>query len=156
MALVNYDIDFGKMIKQLLPTVLRTNIRIAWLKAALSTLRTLHDNFLTFRDGIMNEIIWNGQTIKLENLLILRFGAGIYITNNAGLSDSFFVGDGSDVSAYIGIGTDIADYIDVSYTVSLYNFTVHVPSSITFDMTEMTSLINKYKMFGTTYNIVIF
>ncbi len=156
MALVDYDIDFEKMIKQLLPVTLRRDVRIAWLKALLKTVRNLHDTFLAFRSSIMDDIIWNGQTIKLQNILILKFGAGIYITNNANTLDSFFVGDGADVSAYIGDGTDTSYFIDSSYSVSLYTFTVFVPSSITFTMSEMVGLIDRYKMFGTTYNIVIF
>jgi len=155
MALVNYDIDFTKMITQLLPVTLRKTVRIAWLKASLGPVRTLHDNFLAFRTGIMNDIIWNGQTIKLQNLLILRFGAGIVITNNNNSPDGSFVGDSADVSSYIGDGSDIQNYIDTTYSVSLYNFTVSVPSSITFTMSDMVALINKYHLFNVTFNIII-
>lgn len=155
MALVNYDIDFTKMITELLPVTLRKPIRIAWLKAALIPLRSLHNNFLAFRTGIMNDIIWNGQTIKLQNLLVLRFGAGIVITNNNNSLDGSFVGDGVDVSSYVGEGSDIQNYIDTTYSVSLYNFTVSVPSSITFTMSDMVALINKYHLFNVTFNIVI-
>jgi hypothetical protein len=156
MALVNYDFDFTKMIKNLLPVKLRTTIRTSWLKASLSVVRSLHDQFLSFRANIMNAIIWNGQTIKLQQLLILKYGAGIFITNNTGQSDIFFVGDGIDSSAFIGDQTDVIDFIDISYSVYAYNFTVHVPVAITFNASEMQGLINRYKMFGTTYNIVTF
>jgi hypothetical protein len=155
MALINYDIDFTKIISQLLPVTLRKDIRIAWLKAALISVRTLHDNFLSYRSGIVNSIIWNGQTIKLQNLLIAKFGAGIYITNNLSSPDGSFVGTGSDISSYIGVGSEVSNFIDISYTVSLFNFTVSVPSSISFNMVDMISLINKYRMFNTTFNIVI-
>lgn len=157
MALVNYDIDFSKMIKQLLPTALRTTIRMAWLKAVLKPLRTLHDAILAYRTAKLYEVKWNGQTIKLQNLLIDKFGAGIYITNNIVYGDSLFVGaDSNDVAAYIGDGIDVSNTIDISYTIGSTNFTVYVPSSIVFTMSEMMAYINKYKFYGTTYNIVIF
>jgi len=155
MALVNYDIDFSKMITQLLPVALRKTIRIAWLKAALSSVRSIHDDFLTLRNGIINDIIWNGQTIRLQNLLILRFGAGIIITNNNNSPDGSFIGDGTDISSYIGDGSDIQNFVDTIYSVSLYNFTVSVPSSISFTMSDMIALVNKYRMFNTTFNVVI-
>lgn len=157
MALINYDIDFTKMVTQLLPTVLRKPIRTSWIKACLKPLRNLHDAILAFRTARLEEIKWSGQTIKLEQLLIAKFGAGIYITNNINYGDGLFVAaDATDVAAYIGDGTDFSNTIDLAYTIASYNFTVNVPIAITFTMTEMTGYVNKYKMFGTTYNIVTF
>lgn len=157
MALVNYDIDFNKMITQLLPTVLRKIIRIAWLKAVLKPLRTIHDDLLAYRSAKLYEVKWNGQTIKLQNLLIDKFGAGIYIVNNVVYGDSFFVGaDSTDVAGYIGEGTDFSNTIDTIYIVNGTNFSVYVPSAIVFTMSEMIAYINKYKFYGTTYNIIIF
>jgi len=157
MALSSYDIDFTKMVTQLLPTVLRTPVRISWLVAVLKPLRTLHNTILSFRSARVDDVKWNGQTIKLEQLLITKFGAGIFITNNIVYGDGFFVGaDSTDISAYIGGGADYSHTIDSVYLVNAVNFTVNVPVAIVFTMSEMMAYINKYKMFGTTYNIVTF
>lgn len=155
MALPSYDIDFEKLIKQLLPALYRRVKRIAWLKAALIILKNIHTSFVSYSQGIVDEIKWNGQTIKLQNLLIEQFGAGITITNNEKSLDGLFVGAGSDASSFIGTGGDVSQFIDVSYQVSLFDFTVSVPGAISFDQTEMEGYINKYKRYGTTYNIVI-
>lgn len=155
MPLPSYNIDFKKLIKQLLPTLLRKVKRIAWLKAALIIAKNIHTSFVTYSQGIVDEIKWNGQTIKLENLLIEKFGAGIVITNNERSLDGLFVGIGVDTSSFIGTGGDVSQFIGVSYSVALYDFTVEVPGAITFDQTEMEGYINKYKRYGTTYNIVI-
>lgn len=155
MALVNYNIDFAKLINLLLGTQLRKPIRIAWLKAVTKPLADIHSSFISFTAAIVNEIKWNGQTIILEQLLIEKFGAGIVITNNDSDIDGFFIGEGDDVSSFVGEGNDVDNYIDIDYSIATYDFTVSVPAAITFNMAEMLGYINKYKMFGATYNIVI-
>jgi len=46
-------------------------------------------------------------------------------------------------------------FVGASYVTAPTDFTVFVPSAITFTMSEMQALINRYKLMGTTYNIVI-
>lgn len=156
MALVNYDIDFKKMVEQLLGALLRKTIRVAWLTACLKPVRNLHDIFLSFSNSIAEEIRWNGQTIVLEQLLIDKFGAGIFITNNVNESNGALVGQNTDTAFFVGAGPDNSNYIDVTYNISDFNFTVHVPGAIVFTQSQMEAYIKKYKLHGTTYNIVIF
>lgn len=155
MALPGYDIDFRKLVGQLLGSLLKKSKRIAWLTAGLKPLRNLHDEFLTFSNLKVYEVKWNGQTIKLEKLLQDKFGSGITITNNSQNLDEFIIGDGTDEGSYWGDGPDVESYIGTSYNPALFNFTVNVPGSIVFVQSEMEAWINKYKLFGTTYNIVI-
>lgn len=155
MALPSYNIDFRKMVGQLLGSLLKRSKRIAWLTAALKPLRNLHDEFLSFSNLKLYEVKWNGQTIKLEKLLQDKFGSGITITNNSQNLDEFVIGDGTDEGSYWGDGADVESYIGENYDPALFNFTVNVPGSIVFVQSEMEAWINKYKLFGTTYNIVI-
>ena len=156
MALVSYDIDFKKMVEQLLGALLRKVKRVAWLTAGLKPLRGIHDAFLTYTDKIVNEIKWNGQTIKLEQLLIEKFGEGIYIVNNQLEINGAFVGAGNDVAWFIGAGDDNAQFIDETYDITGASFTVYVPNTIVFTQSEMEAFINKYKLHGTTYEIIIY
>ena len=155
MPLPSYDIDFTKMIKQCLAIVLRKSKTISWLNACLKALRTVHDDFLSFTSSKLTEIKYNGQTFILQQLLINKFGAGIYITNNQNSSNGFFIGSGTDISAFIATKSDVRSFIDTSYSVSQYSFTVHVSASITFVMSELVGYVNQYKMYGTTFNVVI-
>lgn len=155
MALPSYDIDFKKMVQQLLGTLLRKTKRVAWLTAVLKPLRNLHTEFVSFRNEKAYEVKWNGQTIVLESMLRDKFGSGITIVNNSTALDSLTIGEGVDVGGFIGDGSDFGGYIGENYSPALTNFTVNVPGSITFVQSEMEAWINKYKMFGTTYNIVI-
>lgn len=143
------------MVQQLLGAIQRRVVRVAWLTAVLKPLRDFHDKFLEFTDQKAYEIKWNGQTIKLEQLLINRFGSGITITNNIVEVNGAFVGEGNDVAFFIGAGNHNSQFIDQSYNISQVNFTVSVPGAITFEQSEMEAWINKYKIFGTTYEIVI-
>jgi len=153
LALATYDIDFKKLVQQLLGTILKKTKRVAWLTACLKPLRKLHYEF-TFTDLKAYEIKWNGQTIKLEKRLIDKYGEGIYINNNSLELNGPFVGEGFDTSFFIGAAGDNSHFIDISYSIRGTNFTVHVSGTLTFVESEMTAYINKYKMFGTTYNIV--
>lgn len=154
MPLINYDIDFNKMVQQLLGNVLRKRIRVAWLTACLKALRNIHDEFVEKITQWLYDLKWNGQTIVFEQLLINKFGAGIYITNNILETDGAFVGENNDTGFFIGEDNDNDQFIDVTYTLRTKNFVVHVPVALVFTMSEMIALINKYKMFGTTYDIV--
>ena len=115
MALPGYDIDFYKMISQLLGKLFRKPVRIAWLLACLKGLRAIHDKFLAFTNSKLDEVKYNGQTFVMEKMLQAKFGAGITITNNTGALDNLLWGDGSDVSSYIGDAADIDSFISESY-----------------------------------------
>lgn len=155
MALVNYDIDFKDMVGQLCGYIHRKTVRVAWLTGALKPLRTLHDIFLTFSTAKGYEVKWNGQTIVLERLLRDRFGDGIFITNHVVEVNGAFVGEGDDTAFFVGERNDQSQYIDISYNIDQVNFTVNVPAAISFVQSELEAWINKYKLFGTTYEIVI-
>lgn len=155
MGLSGYDIDFYKMISQLLGKILRRPVRIAWLSACFKGLRSLHDKFLAFTDAKMDEVKYNGQTFIMEKMLQAKFGAGITISNNIESLDNLLWGDGADATSFIGEAADIEGYISEEYDPPIYNFTVSVPAAIVFVQSEMEAWINKYKMFATTYNIVI-
>lgn len=154
--LISHSIDFTKLIKQLLDTIRRQPIRSAWLKALMKPFETIHQEFLTVTDAQLEDLKYNGQTFVLERMLIARFGAGIYITNNLGSVDGTTIGTGTDWNMSIGSGFDFDGGIGASFSVAQYDFTVHVSSAIIFVSTEMEAFVRKYKLFGTTFNIVIF
>lgn len=155
MALSSYDIDFRKLVGQMCGALLKKPKRVAWLTAALKPLRNLHTEFLSYAGLKSYEVKWNGQTIVVQQMLRDKFGPGIIITNNTDTLDSLLVGDGADTGGNWGEDPDVDSYIADGYNPAATNFTVQVPGSITFVQSEMEAWINKYKLFGTTYNIVI-
>jgi len=155
MPLTNHDINFLTMVTQLLGTPTRKPIRIAWLTACFKGLRSVHDKFLAFTNAKLEEVKYNGQAFVMEKMLHAVFGPGIYVVTNIGSLDGLTIGAGIDWSGSIGEGTDYGGAIGESYTVAAFSFTVHVPIAIVFVQSEMESWIRKYKLFGTTFNIVI-
>jgi hypothetical protein len=155
MALSSYNIDFKKVVTMLLAGIWRRVRRIAWLTAALKPLANIHERFISIVNAKREEVKWNGQTILLQALLVRKFGGGITIVNHILELNGAFVGEDQDTSFFVGQNNDNEQYIDVTYSIEGYNFTVYVPSSISFVPTQMAAYINKYKMFGTTYNIII-
>lgn len=157
MPLPSYSIDFNNLVKQLLGAFDRRPIRVAWLTAMAAGLKSIHQKWLAFSDAKLDDVKYNGQTFVLEQFLIARFGPGIFITNNnGGTLDGLFVGDGLDFQSTVGDGGDLDSYVDTSYDVTPYDFTVNVPSALVFELSQMEAYIRRYKMFGTTFNIVIF
>jgi len=154
--MANYSIDFKKLISISLPRRRRTPIRISWIAALLQPMQDLYAKFLAFKTVTDYELKWNGQVIKLEKLLQDQFGSGIYITSRDPISlTGLYLGDGEDIVSSIGDNSDVDSFIDEDYNFQLFNFTVHVPSSISFVQSEMEAWINKYVAYWANYNIVI-
>ncbi len=61
--------DVHKLIRQLLPTFLRTPIRIAWLEALLAPLTALWATYVLWRSERMYEAYTTCQTISMEAYL---------------------------------------------------------------------------------------
>jgi hypothetical protein len=156
MPLTNHNIDFEKLISQLLGNLHRRPKRIAWLKALSKPFETIHERFLLFTDEKLEELKYNSQTFVMEKMLQHYFGGGIYITNNLGSYDGMTIGEGSDWSSGIGAGSDFDCGIGETFSATPFDFTVNVPAAIVFVQSEMEAKIRKYKLFGTTFNIVIF
>lgn len=155
MPFPSYDIDFQKMVQRLLGSWDNKPIRVAWLTACFKALRTIHDKFLAFTNEKLEQVKYNGQTFVLEKMLQHYFGAGITITNNIGDLDGMTIGDSPDWSSAVGDGVDYDGAVGEVFIVAQYNFTVNVPSSIIFVQSEMEAYIRRYKLFGTTFNIVV-
>ena len=153
MPLISHAINFEKLITQLLGNLHRKTIRIAWLAALYKPLESIHTKFLTFTDAKWEEIKYNGQTFVLEQMLITRFGDGIYIENNLGNDDGNVIGTDNDWVDSIGSGFDFFGGIGETYEVALFDFTVYVPGAVVFVQSEMEAWIKKYT--SNSFNIVI-
>ena len=71
----NYGVDWGRLLPQLLPSLLRRGPRLrAWLAALLSPLsQGLYLQFLALVADTRRQLSYNGQTILLEAALNDRF-----------------------------------------------------------------------------------
>lgn len=150
-----YAINFLRLIGWMLPTFLRRRVMIAWLHAVTKRLRDMHDEFIAWGREKKDEVQWNGQTGVLEQLLIRRFGPGIYIQNNKLDTNGTFLGLPGDDVSYMSVPGDTTNYVGLSYNLSSVNFIVYVPSSLPFSRDEMEAVINKYKLYNTSFEIIL-
>ncbi len=160
MALKSYNFDLKKLIVWMLPSFYRKPKWVAWIYALLAKVRAIHTEFVAFIAIKKDEIKWNGQTIVLEQFLILKYGSGIYITSVTNEVFPFYVYEVNNVlNPFVypinNVLNPMANEVN-SYNLDGVNFIVHVPAIITFNTDEMTALINKYRLFGTTFSIVTF
>lgn len=154
MALITHAIDFPNMISQMLGALHRPGMkRNAWLKGLLKPFEVIHTKFLTYSDAKLDEVSYNGQTIVLEQMLIAKFGAGIYITNNASGRPALTIGSGNYWTTSIGSGSSWSSSVGASYAPIGFDFTIYVPMAIVFVASEMIAWVKKYN--ANSFNIII-
>ncbi|WP_420581932.1 hypothetical protein [Reichenbachiella sp.] len=161
MALTNYQIDFEKLIRDLLEVDRRTPDRIAWLKSILAGVEQTYSTLIAYTNLKRTELSYSpGYKIQVEKLLNDTYGGGIYITNHQQAHAPNFMFDRGNLKN-LGMynRTSVRNRhlpSRGSYDFNLVNFTVHVPSALVFDQDQMRALINKYKRIGLTLDIVTY
>lgn len=158
-----FNIDFHKLVVDLLPWFFRKPVWISWLGALISPVGSLYINFLSFRDMRLYESRYNGQVAELE-----------YVLND------FYYGDGTLMRIYIEDNTEsgeiylynIAENEDETYIynvneasepeIYIFNtsegtggtdFIVFVPDTLVYDTDYLRGLVRKYKIAGPTFTI---
>lgn len=155
-----YNFNFRTLIGWLLPSFMRKTRMIAWLYAVVKVLRDLHATFIAFGGQKFDEIKYNGQTIKLRNLLVSTYGAGITITNNINTNVDIYLAyeanDPQNEHAFEA-GSSGNGFVFEADTIPLgqADFTINIPAAITYDEDELRALVNKYKLYGKTFDIAI-
>jgi hypothetical protein len=79
-----YRIDFPRLVRSLLPTVLRKPRLLAWLASHTAPLESVYQDLLNYRLTSLQELSYNGQTAMLEKALNDKLDANlrrIYIRN---------------------------------------------------------------------------
>lgn len=155
-----YIFDFRKLITWLHESFTRKTKEVAWLYSSMKLLRDIHDQFIAFGNLKKDEIKYNGQTIKLERLLISKYGGGIFITNNQNTNIepliAYEANDPQNEHAYeANEPENVYAYEADAANLGDTNFTINVPAAISFDEDEMRATVNRYKLYGKTYDIQI-
>lgn len=152
-----YSVDFQKLIAEMLPPSKRKPVRIAFIYRLCAWLRKVHAEFITLQAKLEAQAKVTSQVIIFEDYLITEFGAGITITVNEVESLDMFVGQDDGNSFIVGSGeTDDggAFYVsDGAYTQE-YNFIINVPIGLNADLSRMAAIVERYKVPGSTYQII--
>lgn len=133
---------------------------IAWLFDLLVIFRAVQSSFLSWSVVKLDEIIWNGQTIVMQTMLVEKFGAGITIVNNRFVSVLItypYQTFPNPIEYPFGYGNRVTRPFGFNYSAQ-YNFKVQVPASLGIDISvngELYYQVRKYAMVGTNFQIVL-
>lgn len=150
-----YNIDINKLVALLMPTFLREEKHLAWLRVLHYPLRGLLDRFTFNRNENLYNLWHNGQVCYLRKVLNDRFDVSerrIEITDGNRFTRQYIYTDGEQRSKYLGIMylRDDADYADTGV-----DFLVLVPSTVKFGEYEIEALIDFYKLASKRYKIQV-
>ncbi len=146
-----YDLNFRKFIVQSLPIRLRGNV-VDLIEVLIKPLKKLYYKFQIFKQEEEKALSYNAQMPKLQKLLNDKLETGgIYIEDSP-----YNVVDGVWENAEykpkeIGFWGLLAA-ADIGYN----GFVVYVPSGLAGKTNIIKALVDRYKLAGTTYRIVIY
>lgn len=104
---------------------------------------------------ILNLWCYNAYSGSSDPTIALLYNQ-IYITTNSVINQVFHIGTTIDNSSLITINTP-SEYIGTVGTANTvqYDFTVNLPTGFPL-LTQLSGIVNKYKLIGSTYNIVYY
>lgn len=161
-----FNIDFSKLVSDLLPWFHRKPVMVAWLKALISPLTSLYTSFLQERTRRLYEASYNGQIAELEYVLNDYYynsptTRDIYIEDYVGYEDTFIYNVSESLEETVIYNT--AENTEPNTII--FNaeegsggpdFIVWVPDTLIFDQNYMVSLVTKYKVAGPSFVIMTY
>ncbi len=153
-----YTFDPYKLIKQLLPPLLRTPMRIAWLTAVLTPFTRAWEEYVAWRADRYYEVHVTAQTISIEAYLNRLFDPinrririkhgedeGVYLSlRSEGYDDNFYI-DGEN-GTFIGLDGEMNSEV-------LFGFTVEIPEGI--DTVQVEGVVRSIKAAGVPFEVII-
>lgn len=161
-----YNNNFKNFAINLLPNF----YRFEWLKGFISSmiapLQTLSDDFYAEMYRHNTYLTYTGQHLAMETMLNDTYDADIrriYITENdiVGHSIDIYKESETDPSPTVIYKqseinpVSITIYKQSEFPLSLYNFTINIPVTISYDSDRFDALITSY-VDNKTYNVVTF
>lgn len=128
------------------------------LKAAMSGVQYVNDLFYAFYQRKKYEVIFTGQIIYMKRYLNDQFddvSRRIYIQTNVGNISPFIYRFAETLSPYFYRQSEgDGEYIQrAGEVISITDFTVYIPVSLSYDSNQFNAAIAKYKLEDKTYTI---
>jgi hypothetical protein len=157
-----FDINYSKLLRLLLPTMLRRRTLLALLSPPFSYINRLHQAFRANREVNLYNLQITPQICYLEKMLNDRYDVSarnIYIKDS--YTDykpgTYIYIDAENKQLPIFLDSENRPkYLFDSSEMSTggIDFIVCVPDSVAFDMEEMKALVNAYKLASKTFSII--
>ena len=148
-----YHLNINKLVELLLPTFLRKEKMLAWLRALHFPLVKVVDDFNFNRNQNLYNLAHNGQVCYLRKALNDRFDVSarrIKITDGNRYKRQYIYTQGERKPKYLGVMylRQNTDYADTGV-----DFIVEVPKGLKYNDYEMKALIEFYKLASKRYKI---
>ena len=166
LSINQYNSAFAKFAKNALPHF----FRFEWLKdfiySLIKPLQDVSDDFYSTISTVDLYLKYTSQHLSMEEMLNDKYDSTlrrIYITENNVIGQDMDIYKESETNpnprAIYKQGEDnpvpILIYKQSEYPISVYNFTINMPVTITYDSDEFEYLINSYTE-PRTFNVVTF
>lgn len=155
-----YDIDYTRLVRLLLPTLLRKELYIIMLNSMVSGVRSIYSHFLFFRDENLYRLSITPQVFSLEKLLNDRFDADkrrIYITDGEFYKSKYLYTQKEDQPLFVRTTAENKPLFINKETETGskgVDFLVYVPLSLIYDDKVFRGLLDAYKLVSKTYEII--
>lgn len=148
-----YHLNINKLSELLLPTFLRKEKMLAWLRALHFPLIKIVDDFNFNRNQNLYNLAHNGQVCYLRKALNDRFDVSarrIKITDGNKYNRQYIYTLGEQKPKYLGMIylRQNADYSDTGV-----DFIVLIPNGLKYNKFEVKALIDFYKLASKRYKI---
>lgn len=157
-----FEINFNNLVVHFLPMGLRKQDAIAWLRALVKPIATIHIQFINYRRASLYKIEHTPQVFSLEQVLNDAFDVQlrrIFIGDGAYRDGVYFYNpeEQKPVAFYDPEENAPVHFYDGSQLFSLdTDFVVTVPFELTASQEiRMRSLIDFYRLPDKTYNVEI-
>jgi hypothetical protein len=159
-----YNVNFVKLIIQRIPKDLQIDEFINWVNRLCDTMVFIYNLVIAYRNTTLYNLSITSQVFSLEKMLNDRYDNAlrrIYIDDGILVSRSFeyLEAEGRTFFVYTEAENHLPheyDYLEGELFGLHFNFIVHVPGAITFNIDEMKGLLDTNKLAGKTYSIQTF
>ncbi|MDR3350698.1 MAG: hypothetical protein LBN98_03485 [Prevotellaceae bacterium] len=155
-----FEINYKRLVLLLLPTFLRKELLVAFLRAATAPEVTLHNSFLVNRKNNLYRLRMNGQVCYLRKVLNDAFpeaGGGIWIEDGEITGHWVYAWDDDQERVLLAydLNTDHATRVwdEAVIMDNVNNFIVFCPEKIRSFEIKIKSVLNTYKLLSKSYNI---
>ena len=150
-----YKVDWNRLVLLLLPSMLRQPVLFAYLKALISPIAKLHNQWKLMREANLRKLSYNGQRCYLRKALNDECYADlrrIYIGETQNNSPDYIYTSDENLDVYLGIM-----YLEneFDYSTGVVDFLVFVPQEVlNIKVNELTAILDFYTLAGKKYEII--
>lgn len=156
-----FELDFDKVIIWLLPRRVRTVFNVAYLKAVLTPLFDLYNEFQEYRADINYKLEHNSQVCYMEAALNDAFDFAerrIFLTESGGEQVTLINRDTDGEALIINDDANggIIIHNDSAYFGGSYDFIVNIPYQFTeAEIYRLRAIVDYYKLPALRYDIIV-